>query len=42
MALELNLYHVATDPQEPAAAAEARMLEVVKAVAESVDYSGSQ
>jgi dihydroorotate dehydrogenase (fumarate) len=36
-ALELNIYHIATDPQETAAAAEQRMLEVVEAVAESVD-----
>jgi dihydroorotate dehydrogenase (fumarate) len=36
-ALELNLYFVATDPQETSWAIELRMLEVVRAVADAVD-----
>ena len=35
-ALELNIYHVATDPAESAAAAEARVLEVLRTVRASV------
>jgi dihydroorotate dehydrogenase (fumarate) len=35
-ALELNVYHVATDPAESAAAAEARVLDVLRAVRASV------
>jgi len=35
-ALELNLYHVATDPSETGAAVEARLLDVVRAVKQTV------